>query len=71
MSQQNNNSYYGDIILPSSHPEDLKLLSNELLEHEINYCQSIIANGPEKYKQYICRRLLLAENELERRYLLS
>jgi hypothetical protein len=70
MSQQNNT------ILPSL--QDYSVLSNEDLEHEIGVCRFSIKHWDDTMKretrltlESFRERLMLAEKELERRYLLS
>lgn len=71
MSHQNHNKTNGEVILPLQHFEDLKNLSDELLQHEINFCLSAIDRYPNKYTENMKKRLFAAETEAERRFLLD
>lgn len=71
MSHQNHNSTDGEVILPLQHFEDLKQLSDELLQYEINFCKSAIDRYPNKYMENMRKRLFAAETEAERRFLLD
>lgn len=68
MSQQNK-----EIILATQYKEGLAELTDELLQHEIDYCLAQLQFGTllehDKYAQWHKDRLRLAEDEAERRFL--
>lgn len=71
MSQQNKEENDEGVVLPLHHYEDLKKLDNDLLQHEINFCRNSISLYPSKYVKAMQARLRAAEEEAERRFLLS
>ena len=63
MSQVNDDS----LILPLTWFSDLTKLTDELLQHEINYCNSILLVMREpQHITWFSNRLRLAEEEAER-----
>lgn len=66
MSQVNNTE---ELVLPAQYLEELTKLSNELLQHELNFCRQAVISFPEKYLTHMKKRLAAAETEVERRFL--
>jgi hypothetical protein len=71
-------SLKNDYVLPSGEPESYLGLTDDQLQQEINYCLdalSIFRDGfiliNSKNVSYYKFRMKLAEDELERRFLLS